>query len=344
MSAAKAAEDVPPPAGRAVYEAPLPDDQIVTIRAVLVDGRGMSTTSETVRTGGQCSGTVGFASGAAAAAEAGRPQGLQEPQPAGVQAEGGSGGLPGGAGGSGAQAQALEPQAQADPADGPAEGGSSGGVAPPGGAGEGGAGAAAESEPREPPLAESMGERPGEDAAAAAVAADGDEALDAGAVAPTGSAASEDATAPAAGDGSDGGGGCLVATAAYGTEIAPQVQRLREIRDGTLMTTESGRAFMSAFGAAYYSFSPHVADAERAHPALRQAVAALAAPMLLAVQAVDAAEPGSEAGVAVYGALALALIFGMYAAAPAAGAWQAARLRRFRCRRFRGGPDGPAFE
>jgi sugar lactone lactonase YvrE len=36
------------------------------------------------------------------------------------------------------------------------------------------------------------------------------------------------------------GGGCLIATAAYGSEMAPQVQFLREIRDNKVMSTESG--------------------------------------------------------------------------------------------------------
>ena len=138
--------------------------------------------------------------------------------------------------------------------------------------------------------------------------------------------------------GDDDDGGCLIATAAYGTEIAPQVQRLREIRDNTLLTTESGRAFMGAFGAAYYAFSPQVADLEREHPALRQAIAALAAPMLLALQVAGGAEPGSEAGVLAYGILAIGLVAGMYVAAPAAGAWYAARVVRGR----RGGSGGDA--
>ena len=43
------------------------------------------------------------------------------------------------------------------------------------------------------------------------------------------------------------GGGCLIATAAYGSEMSPQVQMLREIRDNQLMNTESGTAFMSTF-------------------------------------------------------------------------------------------------
>lgn len=59
------------------------------------------------------------------------------------------------------------------------------------------------------------------------------------------------------------GGGCLIATAAYGTELAPQVQFLREIRDNTVMSTSTGAAFMTKFNTLYYSFSPTIADLER---------------------------------------------------------------------------------
>ena len=147
-------------------------------------------------------------------------------------------------------------------------------------------------------------------------------------------AAAAAAAADAAGK---GGGGCLIATAAHGTELAPQVQYLREVRDGTLLTTESGRAFVSAFSGAYYSLSPQVADLERSHPAFRQAVAALAAPALLVLSVVGAAEPGSEHEVAAYGILAASLVVGMYAVAPAAGAWYAARAGRRLGRRLGAG-------
>ena len=63
----------------------------------------------------------------------------------------------------------------------------------------------------------------------------------------------DDAAVPeAAQPDGDEEGGCLIATAAHGTELAPQVQRLREARDGAPLTTESSRAFMSAFSGAYY--------------------------------------------------------------------------------------------
>ena len=55
------------------------------------------------------------------------------------------------------------------------------------------------------------------------------------------------------------GGGCLIATATYGSELAPQVQQLRELRDNQLLNTESGTAFMGMFNDVYYSFSPTIA-------------------------------------------------------------------------------------
>ena len=148
----------------------------------------------------------------------------------------------------------------------------------------------------------------------------------------------DEAAPVAAPTAADDDGSCLIATAAYGTEIAPQVQHLREVRDGTLLTTESGRAFMSAFSAAYYSFSPQVADLERSSPAARDAVAALVAPMLYALSVVEAAEPGSEHEVVAYGALAIALVAGMYVAAPAAGAWYGVRAGRRLLAARRGSP------
>ena len=77
------------------------------------------------------------------------------------------------------------------------------------------------------------------------------------------------------------GGGCLIATAAFGSEMAPQVQFLREIRDGnTVMSTQSGTAFMTGFNQFYYSFSPAVADYERENPVFKEAVKVTLTPIL----------------------------------------------------------------
>ena len=73
-------------------------------------------------------------------------------------------------------------------------------------------------------------------------------------------------------DVSQNGGGCLIATAAFGSEMAPQVQFLREIRDNTVLQTESGSTFMTGFNQFYYSFSPYIADYERENPAFKETV------------------------------------------------------------------------
>ena len=58
-------------------------------------------------------------------------------------------------------------------------------------------------------------------------------------------------------------GGCLIATAAFDSELAPQVQLLREVRDNVLFSTSSGTNFITTFNAIYYTFSPTIADWER---------------------------------------------------------------------------------
>ena len=90
------------------------------------------------------------------------------------------------------------------------------------------------------------------------------------------------------------GGGCLIATAAYGSEMAPQVQLLREIRDNQLMNTEAGSAFMGAFNEAYYSFSPYIADMERENPLFKEAVKLGLTPMLSSLAIMESANSESE--------------------------------------------------
>jgi peptidyl-prolyl cis-trans isomerase B (cyclophilin B) len=114
---------------------------------------------------------------------------------------------------------------------------------------------------------------------------------------------------------SEEGGGCLIATAAYGSEMAPQVQMLREIRDNQLMNTESGTAFMGAFNNVYYSFSPVIADYERENPYFKEAVKIAIAPMLSSLSIMENAN--SESEVLGLGLSVIALNLAMYLGVPA---------------------------
>ena len=110
------------------------------------------------------------------------------------------------------------------------------------------------------------------------------------------------------------GGGCLIATAAYGTELAPQVQLLREIRDNSLLQTESGTSFMSTFNDIYYSFSPTIADWERESPMFKEAVKLAITPMISTLSLMENAE--SESEVLGIGLSVIALNLGMYLGVP----------------------------
>ncbi len=112
------------------------------------------------------------------------------------------------------------------------------------------------------------------------------------------------------------GGGCLIATAAYGSELAPQIQLLREIRDNTILSTQSGTTFMTGFNQFYYSFSPIVADLERENPVFKEVVKLAITPMLSTLSIMTLAEDGSEIEVLGLGLSVLALNFGMYFVIP----------------------------
>ena len=114
------------------------------------------------------------------------------------------------------------------------------------------------------------------------------------------------------------GGGCLIATAAYGSEMAPQVQFLRELRDGKVMTTQSGTAFMTGFNQFYYSFSPAVADYERENPVFKEAVKVTLTPLLTSLTLLNYVDVDSEQEILGYGIGIILLNIGMYFVAPAA--------------------------
>ena len=110
------------------------------------------------------------------------------------------------------------------------------------------------------------------------------------------------------------GGGCLIATATYGSELAPQVQQLRELRDNQLLQTEFGTLFMNTFNDIYYSFSPYIADMERESPMFKEAVKITITPMLSTLAIMENAE--SESEVLSMGISVIVLNLGMYFAIP----------------------------
>jgi len=112
-------------------------------------------------------------------------------------------------------------------------------------------------------------------------------------------------------------GGCLIATATFGSEMAPQVQFLREIRDNTVLQTESGTNFMTSFNQFYYSFSPAIADYERENPAFKEAVKIALTPLLTSLTLLQYVDIDSESEMLGYGISIILLNIGMYFIAPA---------------------------
>ena len=111
-------------------------------------------------------------------------------------------------------------------------------------------------------------------------------------------------------------GGCLIATAAFGSELAPQVQLLREIRDDIVLQTKSGSIFMTGFNQFYYSFSPAVADYERENITFKETVKLTLTPLLTSLTLLQYADIDSESEMLGYGIGIILLNIGMYFVAP----------------------------
>jgi streptogramin lyase len=116
---------------------------------------------------------------------------------------------------------------------------------------------------------------------------------------------------------------CIIATATFGSELAPEVQFLRGFRDQQIMQTFAGSNFMTVFNAWYYSFSPTVAQYEYTHSTTRfmikQALYPLMGILHLAssTYALLGFEP--EAAALVAGIIASSLIGVAYLALPISG-------------------------
>jgi peptidyl-prolyl cis-trans isomerase B (cyclophilin B) len=113
------------------------------------------------------------------------------------------------------------------------------------------------------------------------------------------------------------GGGCLIATSTFGSELASQVQQLRETRDNVLLKTESGKSFLASFNKFYYSFSPTIADLERQNPIFKETIKVAITPLLSSLLILNYVDINSENEMLGYGISLILLNIGMYFVAPA---------------------------
>jgi hypothetical protein len=124
------------------------------------------------------------------------------------------------------------------------------------------------------------------------------------------------ASGPGSSSGNQTQSGCLIATAAFGSELAPQVQELRLFREGIVLKTSAGSSFMNVFNTWYYSFSPSVANYERQEPWLQNTVKILINPLLgilaLSTSIYDSLAFNSELGIVASGITASSLVGLLY--------------------------------
>ena len=112
------------------------------------------------------------------------------------------------------------------------------------------------------------------------------------------------------------GGGCLIATATFGSELSTNVQMLREIRDTQIMNTKAGTMFLSGFNQFYYSFSPTIADMERQSPAFKEYVKITITPLLTTLSILNHVDINSEGEMIGWGIGILFLNAGFYFGIP----------------------------
>lgn len=112
------------------------------------------------------------------------------------------------------------------------------------------------------------------------------------------------------------GGGCLIATATFGSELSTHVQMLREIRDSKVVNTQVGSMFLSGFNQFYYTFSPTIADMERNSPLFKEIVKVTITPLLASLSLLNNVDINSEIEMLGSGIAIISLNAGVYFVLP----------------------------
>ena len=123
----------------------------------------------------------------------------------------------------------------------------------------------------------------------------------------------------------------MIATATYGSELAPEVQFLRDFRDQSIVQTRAGRQFMIAFNLWYYSFSPTVAQFIGTNEVARTLARGILYPLMgilhLSSVTFSALASRPELAALAGGIVASSLIGLVYVAMPLAGIFWVVRRR-----------------
>lgn len=113
---------------------------------------------------------------------------------------------------------------------------------------------------------------------------------------------------------------CIIATVAFNSEIAPEVQTLRQFRDNIAMKTYTGSAFMTAFNTWYYTWSPQVAQAitnnEPAKATIRTLIQPLLTTLHIATQTYNLLQTNPELAIVTAGITTSAIIGTIYVTPP----------------------------
>jgi len=129
-------------------------------------------------------------------------------------------------------------------------------------------------------------------------------------------------------------GRCVIATAAYGSSMAPEVLYMRNVRDQMIASTTSGRILVDAWNGFYYSWSPPVASAIAANEWTQRAFRVLLTPLVGIIHATAAvysalAWAGDTASILAF-ATAVILSTTVYVITPALVIKSALKHRRSR--------------